>query len=64
MPPHDRDRPADAATAADCIRQCQRAGRYETGRALYEKGGFDFRGLGEVGAMEVAEDYQVCVRRS
>lgn len=31
------------------------------GGALYEKGGFDFDELGEVGAMEAAEDYQVCV---
>jgi hypothetical protein len=31
---------------------------------LYEKGGFSFQELGEVGAMAVEEDYQVCVRRS
>ena len=57
VPPHDRDRPANVATAADWIRQCRRAG-------LYEKGGFDFGQLDEIGAMEVAEDCQVCVRRS
>jgi hypothetical protein len=64
VPPHERDRPANAATAADWIRQCRRAGLYELGRALYEKGGFSFEELGDVGAMEVEEDYQVCVRRS
>jgi hypothetical protein len=37
---------------------------YEQGRALYEKGGFRFEELGEVGQIEVEEDYQVCVRRS
>ena len=64
VPPHDRDRPANVATAADWIRQCRRAGLYELGRVLYEKGGFSFQELGEVGAMEAEEDYQVCVRRS
>jgi hypothetical protein len=28
VPPHDRDRPANVATAADWIRQCRRAGLY------------------------------------
>jgi hypothetical protein len=41
-PPHERDRPANGATAADWIRQCRRVGLYEIGQALYEKGGFDF----------------------
>jgi DNA modification methylase len=62
--PHERDIPANIATAADWIRQCRRAGLYEQGRALYEKGGFTFDSLGEVARMEVEEDYQVCVRRS
>jgi SAM-dependent methyltransferase len=64
VPPHDRDRPANTATAADWIRQCRRAGLYELGRALYEKGGFSFGELGDEGQLEVEEDYQVCVRRS
>lgn len=64
VPPHERDVPPNTATAADWIRQCRRAGLYEQGRALYEKGGFTFDGLGEEGQMEVEEDYQVCVRRS
>jgi DNA modification methylase len=64
VPPHDRDRPVNVATAADWIRQCRRAGLYELGRALYEKGGFRFEELGDVGQLEVEEDYQVCVRRS
>lgn len=62
--PHDRDRPANTATAADWIRQCRRAGLYELGRALYEKGGFRFDELGNEGQLEVEEDYQMCVRRS
>ena len=64
VPPHHRDRPVNIATAADWIRQCRRAGLYELGRALYEKGGFNFEELGDEGQLEVEEDYQVCVRRS
>jgi hypothetical protein len=64
VPPHDRDRPANTATAADWVRQCRRAGLYDLGRALYEKGGFNFEELGDEGQLEVEEDYQVCVRRS
>jgi hypothetical protein len=64
VPPHERDIPANTATAADWIRQCRRAGLYGQGRALYEKGGFTFDGLGEEARMEVEEDYQICVRRS
>jgi hypothetical protein len=63
-PPHERDIPDNEATAADWIRQCRRAGLYEQGRALYEKGGFSFDELGEEAKMEVEEDYQICVRRS
>ena len=64
VPPHERDHPANVATAADWIRQCRRAGLYEFGRALYEKGGFSFEELGNEGQLEVEEDYQICVRRS
>jgi len=63
-PPHERDHPANTATAADWIRQCRRAGMYELGRALYEKGGFGFGEMGDEAQLEVEEDYQVCVRRS
>ncbi len=64
VPPHDRDRPPNVATAADWIRQCRRAGLYELGRVLYEKGGFNFEELGDEAQLEVEEDYQICVRRS
>jgi hypothetical protein len=64
VPPHDRDRPPTPATAADWLRQCRRAGLYELGRALYEKGGFDFESLAEEVLLAVEEDYQICVRRS
>ena len=64
VPPHDRDRPANTATAADWIRQCRRAGLHDLGRALYEKGAFAFDDLSEEAQLEVDEDYQLCVRRS
>ena len=64
VPPADRDRPENAATAADWIRQCRRAGLYELGRALYEKGGISFDELSDETQLEVEEDYQICVRRS
>jgi 16S rRNA G966 N2-methylase RsmD len=64
VPPYDRDRPPNAATAADWLRQCRRAGLYELGRALYEKGGFDFEALEDETLLAVEEDYQLCVRRS
>jgi DNA modification methylase len=64
VPPHERDLPNNTATAADWIRQCRRAGLYDQGRALYEKGGFTFDRLDEEAQMEVEEDYQICVRRS
>jgi len=64
VPPYEKDRPENAATLADWIRQCRRAGLYDLGRTLYEKGGQRFDGLGDEAQMEVDEDYQVCARRS
>ena len=64
VPPAPRDRPENNATAADWIRQCRRAGLYDLGRALYEKGGFHFEELSEEAQLGVEEDYQICVRRS
>lgn len=64
VPPHDGDKPENAATLADWIRQCRRAGFYDLGRALYEKGGLQFDELNETVQLQVEEDYQICVRRS
>jgi DNA modification methylase len=62
--PADRDRPSNAATAGEWIRQCRRAGLYAQGRAIYESGGYSFSGLSEEMQLEIDEDYQICVRRS
>jgi hypothetical protein len=64
VPPADRDKPENAVTLADWIRQCRRAGLYELGRVLYEKGGLRFDELSEETQLLVDEDYQVCVGRS
>jgi 16S rRNA G966 N2-methylase RsmD len=63
VPPGEHDKPANAATLADWIYQCRRAGLYELGRVLYEKGGLRFDGLGEELQLQVEEDYQICVKR-
>lgn len=64
VPPHERDKPENAATLADWIRQCRRTGLFELGRVLYEKGGLRFDELSEEHQLQVEEDYQICVGRS
>lgn len=64
VPPADRDKPENAVTLADWIRQCRRAGLFELGRVLYEKGGLRFEELNEEMRLLVDEDYQICVGRS
>lgn len=59
IPGHER--PSDA-TLAEWIRHCKRAGLYEQGKLLYEKGGFNPDDLPEEAMVNVEEDYQVCVR--
>jgi len=57
----DHERPNDA-TLAEWIRHCKRAGLYEQGKLLYEKGGLNPDNLPEEAMVGVEEDYQVCVR--
>ena len=57
----ERERPSDA-TLAEWIRHCKRAGSYEQGKILYEKGGLNLDALPEETMVNVEEDYQVCVR--
>lgn len=63
VPPYEKDRPENAAALADWIYQCRRAGLYDLGRVLYEKGGLRFDALGEEAQLQVEEDYQICVKR-
>ncbi len=63
VPVRDKDRPGNDHTLADWIRQCRRAGLFEQGRALYEKGGLKLDQLNETEQIEVEDDYRICVRR-
>jgi hypothetical protein len=50
-----KERPNDA-TLAEWIRHCKRAGLYEQGKLLYEKGGLNWDNLSEEGQVMVEED--------
>jgi DNA modification methylase len=63
VPIRDQDRPANDRTLAEWIRQCRRAGLYEQGRALYEKGGLNLKNLGDEEQIAVEDDYRICVKR-
>jgi hypothetical protein len=63
VPVRDKDRPGNDHTLADWIRQCRRAGLFEQGRALYEKGGLNLDHLNETEQIEVEDDYRICARR-
>jgi hypothetical protein len=63
VPVRDKDRPANDADLADWIQQCRRAGLYEQGRALYEKGGLNLEKLDEVEQLEVEDAYRICAKR-
>jgi hypothetical protein len=51
-----------SATLAEWIRHTKRAGLYEAGKLLYERGSLDLDKLSETMQAEVEEDYQTCVR--
>ncbi|MBL3538351.1 DNA methyltransferase [Aminivibrio sp.] len=57
----EQERPNDA-TLAEWIRHCKRAGLYEQGKLLFEKGGLNPDALSEETMVNVEEDYQVCAR--
>ncbi len=57
----ERERPG-SSTLASWIRHCKKAGLYEQGKLLYEKGGLDMDSLSEEVMVNVEEDYQVCAR--
>ena len=64
VPPAEKDRPENAATLADWIYQCRRAGLFEQGKLLYEQGGLSFENLPEEAQLAIQEDYQICIRRA
>ncbi len=63
VPVRDQDRPGNDRTLAEWIRQCRRAGLYEQGRALYEKGGLNLESLADEEQIAVEDDYRTCVKR-
>ena len=50
------------STLADWIRHAKLSGMYEAGKMLFERGGLILDRLSEEAAVNVEEDYQVCVR--
>ncbi len=51
------------APNVDWLRQCRRAGLYELGKAIYEKGGLNLANLTDEQQIEAEDDYRLCVRR-
>ncbi len=45
------------------LRQCRRAGLYEQGKAIYEKGGLNLANLTDEQPIEAEDNYRICVRR-
>ena len=50
------------STLADWIRHAKLSAMYEAGKMLFERGGLSLERLSEEAAVNVEEDYQVCVR--
>ncbi len=63
VPVRDKDRPGSDVDLLDWLRQCRRAGLYEQGRAIYEKGGLNLANLSDEQQIEAEDDYRICVRR-
>lgn len=63
VPVREQDRPANDRTLAEWMRQCRRAGLYEQGRALYEKGGINLENLTDEEQIAVEDDYRICAKR-
>jgi hypothetical protein len=63
VPVRDKDRPGGDVDMLDWLRQCRRAGLYEQGRAIYEKGGLNLANLTDEQQIEAEDDYRICARR-
>jgi DNA modification methylase len=63
VPMREKDRPGSDVDLLDWLRQCRRAGLYEQGRAIYEKGGLNSANLTDEQQIEAEDDYRICVRR-
>jgi DNA modification methylase len=63
VPVRDKDRPGSDVDLLDWLRQCRRAGLYEQGKSIYEKGGLNSANLSDEQQIEAEDDYRICVRR-
>jgi hypothetical protein len=63
VPVRDKDRPGNDVDLLDWLRQCRRAGLYEQGKAIYEKGGMNSASLTDEQQIEAEDDYRICARR-
>lgn len=63
VPLRDKDRPGSDVNLLDWLRQCRRAGLYEQGKAIYEKGGLNSANLTDEQQIEAEDDYRICARR-
>jgi len=63
VPVREKDRPGSDVNLLDWLRQCRRAGLYEQGRAIYEKGGLNLANLTDEQQIEAEDDYRICARR-
>lgn len=63
VPVRDKDRPGNDQDLLDWLRQCRRAGLYEQGKAIYEKGGLNLANLTDEQQIEAEDDYRICSRR-
>jgi hypothetical protein len=63
VPVLEKDRSGSDVNLLDWLRQCRRAGLYEQGRAIYEKGGLNLANLADEQQIEAEDDYRICARR-
>src|SRR5271157_3667680 len=63
VPVRDKDRSGSDVDLLDWLRQCRRAGLYEQGRAIYEKGVLNLANLTDEQQIEAEDDYRICARR-
>jgi hypothetical protein len=62
VPVREKDRPGGDVDLLDWLRQCRRAGLYEQGRAIYEKGGLNLANIDDEQQIEAEDNYRSCVK--
>ena len=63
VPVREKDRPTSDYDLLDWLRQCRRAGLYDQGRALFEKGGLNLDNLSPEDQIEADDNYRICAGR-